>query len=31
MLDHEPGDSAQVDFGAGPVIVDILTGEEFKT
>lgn len=31
MLDHEPGDSAQVDFGAGPVIVDVITGEEFKT
>ncbi len=31
MLDHDPGDSAQVDFGAGPVIIDVLTGEEFKT
>ena len=31
MLDHEPGDSAQVDFGAGPLIVDVFTGEEFKT
>lgn len=29
MLDHEPGDSAQVDFGAGPVIIDVLTGEQF--
>jgi len=31
MLDHEPGDSAQVDFGAGPLIIDVFTGEEFKT
>ncbi len=31
MLDHEPGDAAQVDFGAGPVIIDVLTGEVFKT
>jgi transposase len=31
MLDHEPGDTAQVDFGAGPVITDVLTGEIFKT
>ncbi len=31
MLDHEPGDSVQVDFGAGPVIVDVFTGEVFKT
>ncbi len=31
MLDHEPGDCAQEDFGAGPVIVDVITGEEFKT
>jgi len=31
MLDHVPGDSAQVDFGAGPRIIDVFTGEEFKT
>ncbi len=31
MLDHEPGDSAQVDFGTGPRIIDVFTGEEFKT
>ena len=31
MLDHAPGDTAQVDFGAGPVITDVLTGEIFKT
>jgi len=30
MLDHEPGDTAQIDFGAGPVIIDVFTGEEFK-
>ena len=31
VLDFEPGDVAQVDFGAGPVITDVHTGEEFKT
>lgn len=31
MLDHEPGDSAQVDFGAGPFIIDVFTGEDIKT
>lgn len=31
MLDYEPGDTAQVDFGAGPAIIDVLTGEVFKT
>lgn len=31
ILDHEPGDSAQVDFGAGPEITDVQTGETFKT
>jgi len=31
MLDYEPGDIAQVDFGAGPAIVDVMTGEVFKT
>ena len=31
VLDFEPGDVAQVDFGAGPVITDVHSGEEFKT
>ena len=31
VLDFEPGDTAQVDFGAGPVITDVHTGETFKT
>ena len=31
VLEFEPGDVAQVDFGAGPVITDVHTGEEFKT
>lgn len=31
ILDHEPGDTAQVDFGSGPVITDVMTGEVFKT
>ena len=31
MLDYRPGDIAQVDFGAGPVITDQSTGEIFKT
>ena len=31
MLDHEPGDCTQIDFGTGPLIVDVFTGEEFKT
>jgi len=31
MLDHEPGDTAQVDFGSGPTIIDVMTGEIFKT
>lgn len=31
MLNHVPGDSAQVDFGAGLRIIDVFTGEEFKT
>ena len=31
VLDFEPGDSAQVDFGMGPVITDVYTGESFKT
>lgn len=31
MLDYEPGDIAQVDFGSGPTITDVMTGEVFKT
>jgi len=31
VLDFEPGDVAQVDFGAGPVITDAHSGESFKT
>jgi len=31
VLDFEPGDVAQVDFGAGPMITDAHTGESFKT
>jgi len=30
-MDFAPGEAAQVDFGAGPVIVDLRTGEEIKT
>lgn len=31
VLDFEPGDVAQIDFGAGPEITDVHTGETFKT
>jgi len=31
VLDFAPADTAQVDFGAGPVITDVYTGESFKT
>ena len=31
VLDFAPGDVAQVDYGAGPVITDVYTGEAFKT
>lgn len=31
MLDFQPGECAQVDFGAGPKFVDELTGHETKT
>lgn len=31
VLDFKPGDVAQVDFGAGPQLVDTLTGEVHKT
>jgi transposase len=31
VLDFEPGEVAQVDFGAGPEITDVHTGETFKT
>jgi len=30
-LDFAPGDAAQVDFGAGPTITDVHTGEMFKS
>lgn len=31
MLDFQPGECAQVDFGAGPRLIDELTGHETKT
>jgi len=31
VLDFAPGEAAQVDFGKGPEIVDVHTGEVFKT
>lgn len=31
MLDFQPGECAQVDFGAGPTLIDSLTGLETKT
>lgn len=31
MLDFDPGDVAQVDFGSGPKITDRRTGEQFAT
>ena len=31
VLDFAPGEAAQVDFGKGPEIVDMHTGEVFKT
>ena len=31
ILDFEPGEASQVDFGTGPVITDVFTGEIFKT
>ena len=31
VLDFAPGEAAQVDFGQGPKIVDVHTGEVFKT
>lgn len=30
-LSFKPGEAAQVDFGAGPLITDVYTGEIFKT
>lgn len=30
-LDFPPGEAAQVDFGAGPLLADVRTGEIFKT
>ena len=31
MLEFQPGECAQVDFGAGPRLVDAMTGEITKT
>ena len=31
VLEFSPGDAAQVDFGKGPEIIDVHTGEVFKT
>ena len=31
FLDHPPAETAQVDFGAGPIIIDVHTGEVMKT
>lgn len=31
ILEFEPGEAAQVDFGTGPQIIDIFTGEVLKT
>ena len=31
VLDFKPGDAAQVDFGQGPQLIDVHTGEVFKT
>lgn len=31
ILEFKPGESAQVDFGAGPMLTDNATGEEIKT
>lgn len=31
FLDHPPADTAQVDFGTGPVITDVYSGEVLKT
>jgi len=31
VLDFEPGEAAQVDFGTGPTITDVFTGEVLKT
>ncbi len=31
ILDFDPGDAAQVDFGKGPTIIDVFTGEIIST
>lgn len=31
VMDFEPGDAAQVDFGQGPLITDVTTGEQHKS
>ena len=31
ILDFAPAEASQVDFGAGPVMTDVITGASFKT
>ena len=31
VLEFDPGEAAQVDFGSGPKIIDVFTGEKFST
>ncbi len=31
VLDFKPGEAAQIDFGKGPTIIDVITGEEIST
>lgn len=31
MLDFDPGETAQVDFGSGPKLIDTATGEQYST
>lgn len=31
VLDFKPGEAAQIDFGKGPTIIDVFTGEEIST
>jgi len=31
VLEFDPGEAAQVDFGSGPKIIDVFTGEEIST
>jgi len=30
VIEFDPGDAAQIDFGQGPRIVDVFSGEEMK-